>query len=162
MKIFDSRGYMVFPAPIKKETTGDDKPLLVVDECYCHNGHSLIDKKALFNGLRGIVIRVKNNNITGLVALSPVYGYKSRISFDTKLKKDEIWSIHCPVCDEALPIYSTCCCGADMITIFSTNKASFTECICICNRIDCYHAGIVTGNDLISEMHNATQIEHII
>lgn len=162
MKIFDSRGYMVFPDPIKKETMGDEKPLVVVDECYCHNGHSLIDNKALFKGLKGIIIRVKKNNISGLVTLSPVYGYKNRISIDTKLSKDEIWSIHCPICDEALPIYSTCSCGADMVTIFITKKASFTECICICNRIDCYHASILTGDDLISEMVNATQIDNIV
>ena len=161
MKIYDSRGYMVFPEPIKSETLVEEKPLVVVKESYCHNGHSLLDKKALFNGLKGIIIKVKKDKIAGLVALSPVYGYKSRISFDTKLTKDEIWSIHCPECDEALPIHSSCSCGGDMVSIFTTNKASFTECICICNRIDCYHAGINTGNDLISELINATNIQNI-
>ena len=153
---------MVFPEPLKNEVTDEGHEAVVVEECYCQNAHSLIDKKALFNGLKGIIIKVKRKNITGLVALSPVYGYKSRISFDTKLIKDEIWSIHCPECDEALPIHSSCSCGGEMVSVFTNENASFTDCICICNRIDCYRAGIVTGNDLITEMVNATHTENIV
>ena len=149
MKLFNSKGMMLFPNPMKKEEICKQKNLLVVKECFCHNGHSLISEQAVFNGFNGILIKVKRKDASGLVALSPVYGYKSRVSLDLLLKENEIWEIYCPECDEALPIFSSCECGGDKISLFLNKHADFAHCILLCNRIDCFNAAIKYNNELI-------------
>jgi hypothetical protein len=59
MKTFDSRGYMVFSEPHKNEPSVNKEELDIVKKCYCHNDHNLIDNKALFNRIKGIMIKVK-------------------------------------------------------------------------------------------------------
>jgi hypothetical protein len=149
MKRYDIKGMMIFPNPISKSEILKEKELLVVKECYCHNGHNLISDRAVFNGLHGILLKVKKGKRSGLVALNPVYGYKSRISVDVQLKKDETWKICCPVCNEPLPIFSTCSCEGDLTVLFLDKKSNYYNCILICNRIDCFNAEIKYNNEII-------------
>ena len=150
MKRFDSKGMLVIPNPVSSESICKQKQLLLVSECYCQNGHNLISNSAIFNGFKGIVIKVRRREKEGLVALSPVYGYKSRVSLNVDLFEDEIWEICCPQCGVSLPVYSECACGGNMIALFTDKKASFSNCIGICNRIDCYNAGIQHSNELLT------------
>jgi hypothetical protein len=149
MKRFDIKGMMVFPNPISKTKLLKEKELLVVKECFCHNGHDLVSDRAIFDGLSGIVLKVKKGKRSGLVALNPVYGYKSRISVDVHLKKDETWKISCPVCNEPLPVFSSCNCEGDLTALFLDKKADFFNCILVCNRIDCPNAQIKYNNEII-------------
>ncbi len=66
MKLFNSKGMMLFPNPIKKEEICKQKNLLVVNECYCQNGHNLISDQAIFNGFNGILIKLKRKMFQGL------------------------------------------------------------------------------------------------
>ena len=131
---------MVFPNTMRKTEICKGKEMLVVKECYCHNGHSLISDQAVFNGFNGIMLRARRNDKSGLVALSPVYGYKSRVSLSLKLLPGEIWEIMCPVCNEPLPVYSDCPCGGKLFTIFLNAHRDHTNAILLCNRIDCFNA----------------------
>jgi hypothetical protein len=149
MKRFDIKGMMVFPNPISGAKLLKEKELLVVKECFCHNGHDLVSDRAMFDGLPGIVLKLKKGNRSGLVALNPVYGYKSRISIDVQLKKDETWKICCPVCNEPLPVFSACNCEGDLTALFLDKKADFFNCILVCNRIDCHNAQIKYNNEII-------------
>ncbi len=150
MKIFNSKGMLVIPNPVSKESICKSPNIVIVKECYCPNGHNLISDQAVFNGFDGIVIRVKKGADEGLVALSPVYGYKSRVSLNVDLNDGEIWDVFCPECHKELPVYSRCDCGGQMVVMFSTPEASFTDCIGICNRIGCGHAGIMQSNELMT------------
>lgn len=150
MKRFDSKGMLVIPNPVSSESICKQKQLLLVKECYCQNGHNLISNSAIFNGFKGIVIKVRRGNQEGLVALSPVYGYKSRVSLNVDLFDDQVWEICCPQCGVTLPTYSDCACGGKMIAIFTDQTANFANCIGICNRIGCYNAGIQHSNELLT------------
>jgi len=140
---------MVFPNPIKKTGICKEKSLILIKKCYCHNGHSLISDKAIFNGEKGITITVKKGKRKGLVALSPVYGYKTRVCLDAKLEPGEIWQICCPTCEEALPVFSSCSCEGDIVALFLDKNADFSNSILICNRIDCFNAQIKFNDEII-------------
>lgn len=155
MRRFDSKGMMVFPNPMTRESICKSKKIVVVKACYCQNGHSLVSERAVFNGFQGIVFKVKNKRREGLVALSPVYGYKSRVSLDADLEEGEIWEVRCPVCDVELPVFSECSCGGSLLTLFADQKADFNHCIVICNRIGCFNAGINQGSEMLAlSMHD--------
>jgi hypothetical protein len=150
MKRFDSKGMLVIPNPIKAESICKHDKVIVVKECYCQEGHNLISDKAIFNGFNGIILKVVREDQEGLVALSPVYGYKSRVAMNVELKEGEIWTVLCPICNKPMPAYDQCDCGGDLICLFLDKKANYSNCICICNRIDCFNAGIKYGEDLLN------------
>lgn len=141
---------MLFPNPMRREKICKSEKIIVVQNCYCHNGHNMISDRAVFNGFPGIIFKVKKEDTTGLVALSPVYGYKSRVSLDVDLQENEVWEVLCPVCSEPLMKYSDCSCDGDMIALFLDKQADFSNCIAVCNRIGCLNAGITYADDIIA------------
>jgi hypothetical protein len=149
MDRFDKKGMILIPNPVPKRT-GTVK-VLVVCEVFCPAGHSLISERAVFNGYPGILLGVGLDENKGLVALSPIYGDKTRISVDIDLPVDRIVSLFCPTCGIDLPRYATCGCGSDLTALFLTRYASFNDCIGVCNRIGCINARFVTNGELISE-----------
>ncbi|MCP4137673.1 MAG: hypothetical protein GY754_42290 [bacterium] len=149
MKLFNHDGYMIIPDPVKKEA-GKSEKVLAVKECFCQNGHSLIKSRAQFNGHAGIMLKVKLDSLEGLVAISPIFGEKSRISIDIDLKKDDLLSLCCPECGEPLPVFSPCNCGGELIALFNTKKADFANCIGVCNRVDCPNAVTKNEGELLS------------
>ncbi len=149
MERFDEKGMLIIPNPIVKKTAEREKVLVVV-ECFCQNGHNLVSPRAVFNGHPGIIIRVKKDRKRGLIALSPVYGEKARIALDIDLVSGEVLDLHCPACDARLLKHSPCICGADMIALFTTPAANFSDCIGVCNRIDCPQAKIINSGELIA------------
>jgi hypothetical protein len=149
MKLFDKKGMMLFPNPMKRSEICESENLLVINECYCPNGHNLISEQAIFNGFQGIIIKVSRNKQSGLVALSPVYGYKSRVSLDLPIHKDEIWEAYCPECNEKLPYFSDCSCHGKLFALFLDQSAEFSNSILICNRIDCFNAQIKYNNEIV-------------
>lgn len=149
MKLFDKKGMMVIPNPIKDKTISGPK-VLIVNELYCPNGHNLINNRARFNGYPGILIKVEQTGQTGMIALSPIYGDKCRITLDIDLKSGETMKALCPHCDAELPVHSKCSCGADLKALFLTKEQRFADCVVICNRVDCYNSSIIEGGDIIS------------
>lgn len=150
MKIFDKDGMMIFP-DLKGIKIKESRKLLVVDECFCPNGHSLMSNRASFNGLPGIMLKVKMKNEKGLVALSPVYGDKSKISLDIDLVDKELLELSCPTCDSLLAVYSKCSCGADLVALFLKKEKDFHDCIGICTRVNCFNSEIKSSSDLLTE-----------
>lgn len=144
MKRFNNNGMMIIPSPLKHKIEIKDKAL-VVKKCFCPNKHSLMTSRAKFNGHEGIMLKVKNNSKEGLVALSPIYGDNTRISLDIDLEKDEILDFFCPTCDVKLPVFSPCTCHGNLIALFTNDKSDFTNCIGVCNRVDCINS--VTKNE---------------
>lgn len=151
MKRFDKKGMMIFPNPYEKDNILQSEKILVIEECYCPQGHSLISTKAMFNKFKGILFLAKHGKEKGLVALSPVYGVKSRITLDLELKDGEIWKFHCPDCEVALPYYTRCKCGGNLTTFFTSKDADYNHSIGICNRVGCQNASIHLGEELLTQ-----------
>lgn len=120
----------------------------LVSECYCHNGHSLLTDMATYDGLPGLTIRLRTAERTGLLSLSPIIGDKNRQFFEFEGAAGEVVEICCPTCEEPLPVYNACPCGADLVTLFTTPKADYANIIGICRRLGCLHAEIISGRDM--------------
>lgn len=150
MKRFDSKGMLIIPNPESPDSIHRQKKILLVKECYCQNGHNLVSRQAIFDSFEGIVIKIRHGDEEGLIALSPVYGNKSRISLNVNPIDEQIWVIYCPHCNVKLPTYSECACGGKMIALFTDKEANFSNCIGICNRIGCYNAHIQHSNELLT------------
>lgn len=150
MNIFNNKGMMVFPNPHKESSEKDFNKIIVIKECFCNNGHDLVSKRLNFNEFNGIYLKVKHQGKTGFVGLSPVFGDKSRIFVDIDVKKDDILELFCPYCDVPLPVYSQCNCGSNILALYTTKKIEFSDCIGICNRVDCINAEIIRENQLIT------------
>ena len=149
MKRFDKKGMMVIPNPIK-EKAGQRANVIVLKELYCPNGHNLINSRAKFNGHPGILVKVKQADNQGLVALSPIYGDKSRIALDIDLKTGDIAELICPECDTTLLQYAPCSCGANLVAFFLTRDSHFSDCVGICNRVDCVYSHIIESGEMMS------------
>ena len=151
MKRFNEKGRLVFPCFEKgkeKEKT-DQEEGFVIEECYCQNGHSLISPRAVFNEqYNGIVLKVKYQNQTGTIFLSPVCGSRSKITLDIHNIECKILELCCPECDTPLPKYGPCTCGGELVTIFLDKDADFSNCIAVCNRYGCPHAEVRRGDEL--------------
>jgi hypothetical protein len=150
MQRFDLKGMMIFPNPEKIIKTAKQADLLVIKECYCPNGHDLVSSQAVFDGFKGIVIKVRKSGLEGYVALNPVYGLKHRISLNIDLNRNDLLEVLCPHCGTALPVYSACTCGGDLVTLFLDKKPDFTNSILICNRVDCHNAQIRLHNEVVN------------
>lgn len=152
MKLFDKKGIMIIPTPEKAQ-----KPLketVVIKQSFCPNGHNLVSRRVRFGDHDGILIGVKLGGVSGLLALSPVYGDKSRVSLDIDFAEGDILEMFCPDCHASLPSYSVCSCGGELIVMFTQPKADFMNCIGICNRVGCKHAEIKNEGQLMTLISN--------
>ena len=150
MERFDKKGMIVIPNPIFHETANSEK-LLAAVEAYCPNGHNMINGRAKFSGYSGIVIDVEQDGERGKVALSPIYGDKSRISLDIDLIDGKVLKLFCPVCGVALPPYSECtwCDKGKLIAFFLTPNADFSYCFGVCNMVGCPNAAVIKGGEMV-------------
>ncbi|MFH0760461.1 MAG: hypothetical protein V2A67_03030 [Bacteroidota bacterium] len=151
MKAFTSRGTLNIPVPqkmIKPVHKPNLKPF-VIESCYCNHGHNLISNDVIVDDHKGILLKVKSGRKTGHIALSAVCGNKTRIDLRIQLIDNALMKFFCPVCGEALPVYSPCECGASMIALFLDRELSFSNCIGICNRVGCKHSVIIRQNELL-------------
>lgn len=137
---------MIFPTA--KKPGDEDKKPQVIKECYCPNGHNLINQQSVFNEFNGIVLKVTCAGKIGLLFLSPICGDKSRFTFDLDLIEGELLEIHCLECDTPLPVYGPCKCGGKFVTMFLDKEPDYTNCIGICTRVGCSHSWIKHGDDI--------------
>ncbi|MBT3382849.1 MAG: hypothetical protein HN778_09140 [Prolixibacteraceae bacterium] len=154
MGIFNKNGMLVFPNPLKKRKICDDENVVLFTECYCQNGHNLISDKAKFDEFNGIFLNAKKGEQEGVVALSPVYGCKTRVVVGMKIKENDTYDLYCPKCNEALPAFSNCHCGGKIIALFLNKKAAFDSFIGVCNRIGCANSYIQLGEELITSIRH--------
>jgi hypothetical protein len=148
MKRFNKKGMLIIPNPTIEIQSEN---VLVVNSLFCQNGHSLINPRLVFNGYPGIVVKVKVGDKEGLIALSPIYGSKVRVAIDIDLADGEIIEIRCPECDARLPVYSSCTCGADLVVMFTSQDARFSDCIGVCTRVNCANSRVIISDELLSQ-----------
>jgi len=147
MKMFADNGTLQIPSPIKLPTESDKS--IVVKRLFCHKGHSLITKRAKFNGHAGVYLKVRAAAGEGLLFASAIYGDRSLVVPELDLVKGELLEFFCPVCGEKLPVYAPCQCGGDLIALFPDEKADFANSIGICNRAGCYKSQLILNNELV-------------
>ena len=141
---------MVFPNPLKAKQICTKEEVILFTECYCQNGHSLISSNAKFNELNGIFLKISKDGENGFVALSPVYGCKTRVAVGIELKEGEKYTLLCPVCNEPLHVFSKCHCKGNIFTLFLNKRAMFNSFLGACNRIGCENSFIQIGEKLIN------------
>ena len=120
----------------------------VISDCYCLNGHSILSDIATFHGHPGLTLQLKSKTDEGLLVISPVIGDKDRSFINFETKPGEIVEICCPTCFEPFPVYNVCPCGAHLVALFTSQKAHFSQCIGICQRLGCLHSELLTERDL--------------
>ncbi len=149
MKRFDKKGMLVIPNPLSGRVAAKGN-VLMIREIYCPNGHSLVNDRAIFNGNAGVMLGVRHGEDEGLVALSPVFGDKARISLGIDLEEGQLLELFCPDCEVKLPVHSHCPCGGELIALFLDTGANFSDCVGVCNRVDCINAELISSGELIS------------
>jgi hypothetical protein len=150
MRIFDDSGLMVFPSDAMRELRTSSQ-MVVIKACFCPRGHNLINERAQFSDFGGILLRVRGEEMReGLVALSPIFGDKNRISLGIELIKGMVMTLLCPECGIPIPVYDECSCGADVLALFTRPVPDYGNCVGICNRVGCYNAELKNGNELLT------------
>lgn len=129
-------------------TQQDRQQNLVVEQCFCPKGHSIISGLATFGGHQGLTLRLRSAEQDGLLALSPIIGDRERSFFEFSGEAGEVVEICCPVCAEPFPVYNECSCGAHLVALFTSPQTSFAQCIGICQRLGCLHSELLTERDL--------------
>ncbi len=149
MAIFDKKGMLIIPNPMKSEVSTNQKTV-IISELYCPQGHSLLNPRTNFNSYPGIYFKVTSPTQQGFVALSPIFGQVARIAIDIDLISGAIMELRCPHCDILLPIHSPCNCGGNLIALFLTRSNDFNDCVGICNRVDCRNFRIIESGEMIT------------
>ncbi|MBR9975901.1 MAG: hypothetical protein KFF77_10005 [Bacteroidetes bacterium] len=149
MRIFNDNGMMILPSSFMPELRESNKAL-VMKACYCPRGHNLVNDKVMFGEFEGILMRVRKGMHEGLLAVSPVYGDKSRISLGMRLDKGDVLILVCPECGVPMPIYDQCTCGGDIRALFTRPVPDFDNCVGICNRVGCHTAELRNGDKLLT------------
>jgi hypothetical protein len=127
-----------------------DADVIVIKDCYCPNGHDLVTNRARFGDHNGIMIGVGNPGSMGYIALSPLYGDKSRVCIDYDLKEGELLTLFCPHCKALLPTYAVCECGGVLMVMFTKPEVDYKNLVGICNRVGCKHAEIKNEGQLMA------------
>ncbi len=151
MKIFNRKGGMRIPEQKIAEGEPKMKPI-VLEECYCPNGHNLINTKNKFNKLNAITIQIKRKNQKGLLILNPVCGDKSTVTIGVDMLNKEIWEFYCPECGIELPNYAHCYCKGNLKILFCSHPPDYSHFVGICNRAGCNNSVIKKGDELYNCM----------
>jgi hypothetical protein len=110
----------------------------------------LVTSNAKFNEFKGILLKISKGKEEGYVALSTVYGCKSRVTVGIQPKEGEQYKLSCTECGVDLPVFSKCHCGGDIFALFLDKDIKFDSFIGACNRIGCTNAYIQIGKELIT------------
>ena len=149
MKLYDNKGLLFIPSPADPKAE-KEAMTVIIEKCFCSNGHNLISKQAHFGKYEGIVLNIKMGKNEGIIALSPVFGDKSHITMGITLQDGKLVELSCPVCNAKLPGYSSCECGGDLVIMFTGKLNDFNNCVGVCNRVGCKHAEIKNEGQLLA------------
>ena len=152
MEIESNKGIEIIPG--KETPIPANKEVIVINHCFCPNGHDLVTSRARFGDHNGIIIGVGDSVTMGYIALSPYYGDKSRVSIDYDLQEGALLSLFCPHCKVPLPTYAVCECGGVLIVMFTKPEVDYKNLVGVCNRVGCKHAEIKNEGQLMALISN--------
>jgi len=148
MELPGNKSLEIIPGPEKFIPVSKD--MIVIRDCYCPNGHDLVTNRARFGDYNGIIIGVGSPDKMGYIALSPLYGDKSRVCIDYDLKDGELLTLLCPYCKIPLPAYAVCECGGVLVVMFTKPEVDYRNLVGVCNRVGCKHAEIKNEGQLMA------------
>ncbi|MFP4459373.1 MAG: hypothetical protein ACLFSQ_07285 [Candidatus Zixiibacteriota bacterium] len=151
---FDRKGVWIIPDPKDMKKQKGDKKCLVVSRAFCHNGHSMIWKKAKVNGYPAIRIEAETKSgKVGDIVISPIYGDKTNVTLGLDSQPDEKLILRCPVCHEELQTLKKCdnCADGDIKSIFLTDDINIHDAIGICDVQNCPNAVFMISGKLLSD-----------
>lgn len=157
MKRFNKDGRLIIPISERGKTVSvskEDTVRYVVNEAYCPNGCSIMDKDNLVNGFPSLRIKFKRPESEGILILSAVEGVFDKIIESGRLEdgvKDELYCPHCGVMFEKL-VNCSCKPDADMVVIGLTPKLDFNNAITFCNVTGCDNGSFVQAGHAIRHL----------
>ncbi|WP_321289318.1 hypothetical protein [uncultured Sunxiuqinia sp.] len=155
MTRFTKQGKIHFPKNKffrPRRQSANIKETVIIEKCYCPNGHSLLDENSKFSDHPGIKIKViRNGGDEGFLVLSPKFGDYSKMSIDITFKNGDLLEMFCPECNAKIPIYSSCyICHNHMLTLFTTKDNSYQHCVGVCQKVGCHNSKMVENERMIS------------
>lgn len=147
---------MVFPNPLGKYKPCKEEKIAVVTQCFCQNGHSLINKESTFHEFSGIEIMLRSGMHTSRLFLSPIYGDPTQVLIGWQPPSQSLSAFYCPECGEELPVYTQCSCGAPVYSLF-LDDSGFRNCIGICSRNRCFNSLLIDDLSHIGQRKSKIQ-----
>jgi len=154
MEQFDKSGRLIIPLSRRKSTgeeTDEKKVRYVINEAYCPNGCSIIDKEHEIKCAPGLKMRFKRPGMEGELVLSAIQGDFEKIILSGELEdgvKDELYCPHCGVMFMKL-VNCSCKAGGDMVVIGLTPKLDFNNSIAFCNVTGCVNGTTIASGEVI-------------
>jgi hypothetical protein len=157
MNKFEEKGIQVKPVSEIHKAVKTDKTIWMVDQVYCTNGHSLIDKEHLIHGYPGIRLSFKSPHGEGEVVISALAGDLSKMTISGELEPGKRHDLSCPHCHVPLPVLMPCGCKRDgrLVVIGLTPQLNFNNAITLCDVAGCTNAALVSCGEIIRHKRGA-------
>ena len=154
---FDDKNKVVKPVTEFHNVGESDNIIWMVDQAYCTNGHSLIDKENPIHGYAGIRLVFKNPNSEGEIVISPLAGDLTKETLSGELEPGVRHELFCPHCNVALPVLMSCGCKrkGQLVVIGLTPQLNFNNAITLCDVAGCTNAAVVSAGEVIRHMRAA-------
>ena len=159
MSKFEKKGKKVVPVSDFSKAAKSDKTVWMVDQVYCTNGHSLIDKENLVSGYPGIRLAFKTPHHKGEVVISALAGDLSKVTLSGELEPGVRHYLSCPHCHVALPVLMSCGCkrNGQLVVIGLSPQLNFNNAITLCDVAGCTNAALVSCGEVIR--HKRTPVQ---
>lgn len=143
----------------KRIVNGNENTIrYIINEAYCPNGCSIIDRDVEINGFPGLRIKFKRPGVEGEFVISAIEGDFEKKILSGNLedgKKDELY---CPHCDSMFEKLVNCHCKpeGEMIVIGLTPRLNFNNAITFCNVTGCVNGAFIKSGDAIRHVRLAS------
>lgn len=154
MPIYTKEGRLMIPITERKNEPlpkNDNDIRYIINEAYCPNGCSIIDKEVKINGYPGLRMKFKRADCEGEFVISAIEGDFEKKIINGTLKnnvKDELFCPHCGVMFKKL-VNCNCQPDADMVVIGLTPILDYNEAITFCNVTGCANGSFIKSGEAI-------------
>ena len=154
MKLFNKDGRLLIPETPKKQPSQKQKAKskkFVVQEAYCPNGCSIIDKDHIINNHPGLRFRFKRANAEGEFVISAIEGDFDKIVLSGALENGVKDELYCPHCNVPFQKLMKCECkpDADLVVFGLTPKLDFNNAVAFCNVTGCENGATIDSGTII-------------
>ena len=155
--VFADDGHMIFPATQCQHVAAEDgEARYVVDQAYCPQGCSILDKEHSIHGIPGLHIGFSRSDMKGELVLSAIQGDFERIILSGELVDRAKNNLYCPHCGTPFATLVNCSCspGARIVAIGLTAEIDFNNAIAFCNVTGCRNGVFVRSGQVLSAVWN--------
>ena len=151
---FKPDGRLIVPLSSRKKgtpKTKEEQIRYVVQEAYCPNGCSIIDKTLEINGAPGLRFKFRRPGAEGVFVLSAIEGDFDKLVLSGQLEQNVKDDLYCPRCDVMFEKLVNCNCqtDADLIAVGLTPKLDYNNAISFCNVTGCKNGSFIHSGEAI-------------